>query len=610
MSAFGFDQIAYAGPETGVRDRVSYLLEQNKLRFVLTASLRARRRDRPSRDAARRRRERHRDPSRGRPAAFDMAVRGGARVGARAGRTATTPTDKLVKATIATYGETVHSFVQRDGYSGIFAPGFVEARKTLAAAQKPGLQFIDHCVGNVGWGEMDAWGDFYARVFGFSQLVSFDDKDISTEYTALRSKVMTDPRHRVKFPINEPAQGKKKSQIEEYLDFYRGAGVQHMAIRTDDIAATIRALKANGVEFLDTPDSYYDAARRSASERSTRPWRRCASCASSSIATTWATCSRSSPSRCRTARRSSSRSFSARAACRSARELQGALRLDRARARKARHAVATTPAPDSFRRSSDGIATTASVRRRSSRWSPARRSTSARSRCAIRSRFTKGTSRHSVFLTLNERGLGEAPLDPRSSGCSNAASIPATLDDARRHDPGAWPSRASVAAFAARCDAAVERALMSARIEDPGVPRLVRAQAAYTILEHELMHQETLLYIVHQLAAGRKRAIAGAHERPCDRAELASQRRGGPGDARRGARRARRSAGTTSSSAWRSTVAALRHRAVSGHQRGLAASSSPQGGPVPQFWTERDGALVPAPALAKRSRCRRRGPST
>ncbi|HEV7180283.1 MAG TPA: 4-hydroxyphenylpyruvate dioxygenase, partial [Candidatus Baltobacteraceae bacterium] len=142
--------------------------------------------------------------------------------------------------------------------TGPFVPGFVEERRSISGAKRPQLQFIDHCVGNVGWGEMDAWGDFYARVFGFSQLVSFDDKDISTEYTALKSKVMSDPRHQVKFPINEPAEGKKKSQIEEYLDFYRGAGVQHIAIRTDDIVATIDALRQNGVEFLDTPDSYYD----------------------------------------------------------------------------------------------------------------------------------------------------------------------------------------------------------------------------------------------------------------------------------------------------------------------------------------------------------------
>ena len=257
MSAFGFDQLAYAGPETGVRDRVSYLLEQNKLRFVLTASLLPD--DEIARHVAL-----HGDGIKDiailvedARAAFDMAVRGGARV-------LVEPTElndshgRIVKATIATYGDTVHSFIQRDQYGGIFAPGFVEARRSIANARKPGLQFIDHCVGNVGWGEMDSWGDFYGRVFGFSQLVSFDDKDISTEYTALKSKVMTDPRHRVKFPINEPAQGKKKSQIEEYLDFYRGAGVQHMAIRTDDIAETIRALKSNGVEFLDTPDSYYE----------------------------------------------------------------------------------------------------------------------------------------------------------------------------------------------------------------------------------------------------------------------------------------------------------------------------------------------------------------
>jgi 4-hydroxyphenylpyruvate dioxygenase len=257
MSAFGFGQVAYAGPETGVKNRVSYLLEQNKLRFLLTASLVPD--DEISKHVAL-----HGDGVKDvailvedARAAFEMAVRGGARVIAE-------PTElrdeygRIVKATIATYGDTVHSFVQRDGYRGVFAPNFVEQRRRIGSAAAPGLLFLDHCVGNVGWGEMDVWGDFYARVFGFSQLVSFDDKDISTEYTALRSKVMTDPRHRVKFPINEPAEGRKKSQIEEYLDFYHGAGVQHLAIRTDDIIATIRALKANGVEFLETPDSYYE----------------------------------------------------------------------------------------------------------------------------------------------------------------------------------------------------------------------------------------------------------------------------------------------------------------------------------------------------------------
>ncbi len=257
MSAFGFDQVAYAGPETGVKGRVSYLLQQNDLRFVLTASLQ------PDDEIAQHV-TLHGDGIKDvailvedAAAAFEMALRGGARP-LQAPVTLEDRDGRIVQAKIAAYGDTVHSFVQRDGYGGIFMPGFTEARKSLPFAQKPGLLFVDHCVGNVGWGEMDTWGDFYARVFGFSQLVSFDDKDISTEYTALRSKVMTDARHRVKFPINEPAQGKKKSQIEEYLDFYRGAGVQHMAIRTDDIAATIRALRANGVEFLDTPDSYYE----------------------------------------------------------------------------------------------------------------------------------------------------------------------------------------------------------------------------------------------------------------------------------------------------------------------------------------------------------------
>jgi 4-hydroxyphenylpyruvate dioxygenase len=257
MSSFGFDQVAYAGPETGVKNRASYVLEQNKLRFVLTSSLL------PDDDIARHV-ALHGDGVRDIAilvedvqAAYDKAVAGGAR-SITAPAASSDDQGRIVTATIATYGDTVHTFVQRDGYHGTFKPGFVEERRSIAGAKKPGLLFIDHCVGNVGWGEMDTWGDFYARVFGFSQLVSFDDKDISTEYTALKSKVMTDPRHQVKFPINEPAEGKKKSQIEEYLDFYRGAGVQHIAIRTDDIVATIDALRSNGVEFLETPDSYYD----------------------------------------------------------------------------------------------------------------------------------------------------------------------------------------------------------------------------------------------------------------------------------------------------------------------------------------------------------------
>ena len=256
-SAFGFEQLAYAGPETGVSDRASYVLEQNNLRFVITSSLRP---DGPIAEHVRLHGDGIKDVAilvEDARAAYEAAVAAGARSVQEPAETSDEH-GRIVKATIATYGDTVHSFVQRDGYHGVFMPGFVESRKTYAAAKKPNLLHVDHCVGNVGWGEMDPWGDFYARVFGFSQLISFDDKDISTEYTALKSKVMTDERHRVKFPINEPAHGNKKSQIEEYLDFYRGAGVQHVAIATSDIIATIDALKANGVEFMDTPDTYFD----------------------------------------------------------------------------------------------------------------------------------------------------------------------------------------------------------------------------------------------------------------------------------------------------------------------------------------------------------------
>ncbi len=256
-SAFGFERVAYAGPETGVKDRASYVLVQNSLRFVLTSGLVP---DGEITAHVARHGDGVKDVAivvRDAKGAFQAAIAGGAKA-------ILEPTEYrdehgcVIKATIATYGDTVHSFVQRDGYSGAFMPGYVADPRSLDRVHSPGLLFVDHCVGNVSWGEMDPWGDFYARVFGFSQLISFDDKDISTEYTALKSKVMTDERHRVKFPINEPAHGKKKSQIEEYLDFYGGPGVQHIAIRTDDIISTIQALKANGVEFLDTPDSYYD----------------------------------------------------------------------------------------------------------------------------------------------------------------------------------------------------------------------------------------------------------------------------------------------------------------------------------------------------------------
>jgi 4-hydroxyphenylpyruvate dioxygenase len=237
-TAFGFEIVAYAGPETGVPGRASYLVRQNDLRFVLTSSLLP-----------------------GGPISDHVAAHGdGIRdVALRVADAFEDEHGAVVLASIATYGDTIHTFVERGAYRGPFLPGFVAVTGGPRANHAPGLRAIDHCVGNVGWNEMDTWADFYGKTFGFSQLVSFDDGDISTEYTALRSKVMSDADRRVKFPINEPATGLKKSQIEEYLDFYGGAGVQHVAIATDDILAAVRALRANGVQFLDTPSSYYDA---------------------------------------------------------------------------------------------------------------------------------------------------------------------------------------------------------------------------------------------------------------------------------------------------------------------------------------------------------------
>jgi 4-hydroxyphenylpyruvate dioxygenase len=256
-TALGFELQGYAGPETGQENVVSYLVVQNHLRFVLSASLVA------GSDVARwvnKHGDGVRDVALRVPdarAAFETALAGGA--------TAVTPPVEvrdehgtIVYATIAGYGETIHTFVERDNYRGRFGPNFVPASGPKAP-HAAGLRNVDHIVGNVGWNEMDTWAAFYGRAFGFSQLVSFDDTDISTEFTALRSKVMSDADRRVKFPINEPAKGLKRSQIEEYLDYNGGAGVQHIAIGTDDIISTVRALGANGVQFLETPASYYDA---------------------------------------------------------------------------------------------------------------------------------------------------------------------------------------------------------------------------------------------------------------------------------------------------------------------------------------------------------------
>ncbi|MBM3164867.1 MAG: 4-hydroxyphenylpyruvate dioxygenase [Bacteroidetes bacterium] len=255
-TAFGFQSEAYAGLETGMKDRVSYVLRQDKIRLVLTTPLN-------EGGLLNEHINKHGDGVKvvalwveDATKAFEETVRRGA-------KPYMDPVKEIdehgevVRSGIYTYGETVHIFVERKNYRGIFLPGY----KVWNSHYNPtsvGLKFIDHMVGNVGWNEMNTWVEFYARVMGFAQIVSFDDKDISTEYTALMSKVMSNGNGRIKFPINEPAEGKKKSQIEEYLDFYKGPGVQHIAVATDDIVQTVSAMRQRGVEFLYVPETYYD----------------------------------------------------------------------------------------------------------------------------------------------------------------------------------------------------------------------------------------------------------------------------------------------------------------------------------------------------------------
>jgi len=256
-AAFGFSPVAYAGPETGLADRASYVIIQKNLRLVLTSTLRP---DGPIAEHVRRHGDGVRDvalTTTDARAAFAMAISNGGTAIAEP-RELRDEHGRAVLATIGTYGDTVHTFVERDAYDGPWLPGYRSWNHAVRARHNPGLLHIDHCVGNVGWDQMDTWVSYYERVFGFTQLVSFDDKDISTEYTALRSKVVADSRNVIKLPINEPAPGRKKSQIEEYLDSYGSAGVQHVAIATADIIQTVRALRANGVEFLETPATYYD----------------------------------------------------------------------------------------------------------------------------------------------------------------------------------------------------------------------------------------------------------------------------------------------------------------------------------------------------------------
>ena len=251
--ALGFHETAYAGLETGMRDRSCHLVEQGRIRVLLTSPLHG------SNDIARHISE-HGDGVKvialavpDAEEAYRVAVRRGAR-GLREPYAETDENGSARLATIATYGETVHTFVERDGYEGAFLPGF---ERVEGGGDADFFKGIDHIVGNVELGRMEEWVAYYERVFGFTEMIRFSDQDISTEYSALMSKVMADGKGRIKFPINEPAEGQRKSQIEEFLEFYGGPGVQHIALATTDIVATVRTLQDRGVHFLRTPDSYY-----------------------------------------------------------------------------------------------------------------------------------------------------------------------------------------------------------------------------------------------------------------------------------------------------------------------------------------------------------------
>ena len=256
QTAFGFDLVAYQGPETGVKDRVSYVLQQGKLRFVLTGAMNS---DSPIAEHV----KKHGDGVKvlalwvdDAESAFYKAVNRGAEYASKP-ETLKDEFGEVVVASIHTYGETIHTFVERKNYSGAFMPTY-RAAKSAVKSTPIGLKHVDHCVGNVPLGEMNQWVSFYEKALGFKLLITFDDKDISTEYSSLMSKVVANGTGYVKFPINEPAGGRKKSQIEEYLDFYEGAGVQHIAIATDDIIHTVGNLRERGIEFLTVPDTYYE----------------------------------------------------------------------------------------------------------------------------------------------------------------------------------------------------------------------------------------------------------------------------------------------------------------------------------------------------------------
>ena len=255
-TAFGFQSLAYSGPETGTKEKASYVLRQNKLTFVLTTPLRS---DNPIAEHI----HKHGDGVKVLALKVEDATSAWKETTRRGGKsylepvTRTDDQGEVVMSGIHTYGDTVHLFIERGNYRGVFMPGF---RKWESSYNPPetGLLYVDHCVGNVGWNQMNPWVKFYEDVMGFRNILTFDDKDISTEYSALMSKVMSNGNGFVKFPINEPAEGKKKSQVEEYLDFYNGEGVQHVAVATNDIVKTVTEIQNRGVEFLNIPTSYYD----------------------------------------------------------------------------------------------------------------------------------------------------------------------------------------------------------------------------------------------------------------------------------------------------------------------------------------------------------------
>ena len=256
ITVFGFSPLAYAGPETGLRDRVSYVIRQNKVTFVFTTALRT---DNAIADHVYKHGDGVKSLSLGVTdayKAFEETTKRGAKPYLEP-QTIKDENGDVKISGIHTYGDTVHLFIDRTNYKGVFMPGFRSWNKSLNVTPV-GIKYVDHCVGNVGWNEMNPWVKFYEDVMGFRNILSFDDKDISTEYSALMSKVMSNGNGYVKFPINEPAEGKKKSQVEEYLEFYNGQGVQHIALATDNILDTVTTLKQRGLDFLQVPTTYYE----------------------------------------------------------------------------------------------------------------------------------------------------------------------------------------------------------------------------------------------------------------------------------------------------------------------------------------------------------------